>query len=194
MNTSHNVQGFAWLCFAQSGSAWLWCVAGLSVSCLPFSTDHERKTLNAFFSKPAFCNSDLWNAIPRRRIELLRQFFPDYSSFSPLCDAKNISKSYFLTLRMDSQIVWQVWKIFHLFSGKIFKFLPKLTENLLKYHKFYQTFHKNSAKFLKFLTLMGFLLSQNWKVSIYIFVLDDAPALLKFFFLPVLSFNILVCY
>ncbi len=33
------------------------------------------KTSNTFFSKLAFYHFDLWNAIPRHRIELLRQFF-----------------------------------------------------------------------------------------------------------------------
>ncbi len=40
-----------------------------------FSICHERKTLNTFFSKLAFCNFDLWNTIPRYRIDILRHFF-----------------------------------------------------------------------------------------------------------------------
>ncbi len=39
-------------------------LSSISVSCLPFFTCHERKTLNDFFSKWASCNFDLWNTIP----------------------------------------------------------------------------------------------------------------------------------
>ncbi len=65
-------------CCIFCAASWLirrYTLWSISASCLPSSSSHERKILNPFLSKLAFCNFDFWNAVPWCRIELFRQFF-----------------------------------------------------------------------------------------------------------------------
>ncbi len=108
----------------------------------------ERIT-NAFFLKLAFCNFDLWNAIPRRRIELLRQFFFRILPFSPLCAAMKILKSRFSTLCVVSQMVSHMWPqtIRHLITKiSTSRFLSILIENVTGNSMRLFSGHKNDSK------------------------------------------------
>ncbi len=46
--------------FYKAYTPWFWDIS--------FSTHHKRKTLNTIFSKLAFCNFALWNAVPWREL------------------------------------------------------------------------------------------------------------------------------